>query len=58
MEESQAIEQEAQVQAHQLQTGANWYDKVSIEEKRMIIFCLVERIEIGEKDERLIFQSS
>ncbi len=48
MEESQAIEQEAQVQVHQLLTWADRYDKASIEEKHMIISHLVERIDIGE----------
>ena len=48
MEESQAVEQEAQVQVHQLLTWADRYDKASIEEKHMIISHLVERIDIGE----------
>lgn len=48
IEESEAVEQAAQVQVHQLLTWADRYDRASVEEKHIIISHLVERIEIGE----------
>jgi len=48
IEESEAIEQAAQVQVQQLLTWADRYDRASVEEKHIIISHLVEQIEIGE----------
>ncbi len=48
IEESEAVEQAAQVQVHQLLTWADRYDRASVEEKHIIISHLVEKVEIGE----------